>query len=54
MVHVQRMFNVPDRQVKKRGLNRVCTDLQVVGLHPSHIVVERVGLADELGRKWTG
>ena len=54
MVHVQRMFNVPDRQVKKRGLNRVRTDLQVVDLHPSHIIVERAGLANKLGRKCTG
>ena len=39
---------------EKRGLNRVRTDLQVVDLHPSHIIVERAGLANELGRKCTG
>ena len=43
-----------DLQVKKRGLNRVRTDLQMVDLHPSHTIVERVGLADELCGKCVG
>ena len=51
MVNVQRMFNVPRPSGEKRGLNRVRTDLQVVYPHSSHDIVERVGIADELGGK---
>ena len=44
----------PDLQGEKRVLNRVRMDLEVVNLHPSQTIVERVNLADELGGKSVG